>query len=374
MQESVRFKGNARVTSLKPYSFYKLQNFIGLLRMKQAPQNVILKKKSKHISENIRMGFRVYSGLVSNLLGVKVPFFCGHKLTYNCNLRCKMCPFWRRPSPDPSLKQEKAVLKQIYHSGAVGVAFEGGEPLLRKDLAEILAFSRSLPLHTSLITNGTLLESRIEEIAPYINGVVYVSLDGLEKTHDAIRGVGGSFRKSVRGISAAREKVSVTINTTIMAENIDEIENIVELAKELGTKISLAVAHEYCSAYVSSPADGKIPKVANKLMKMKREGYPIVNSIGYFKVMAKEKKWQCKPWTMINIDPHGNIVLPCYVHNDYASKTSIFKNGIRASISNFDWEKIENCQRCNLHCYVEPSLVLSRNISAYMYWAFRVSI
>ena len=76
----------------------------------------------------------------------------------------------------------------------VGVAFEGGEPLLRQDLVDILAFSRSLPLHTSLITNGTLLESRIDEIAPYINGVVYVSLDGLEKTHDAIRGVSGTFR------------------------------------------------------------------------------------------------------------------------------------------------------------------------------------
>ena len=106
--------------------------------------------------------------------------------------------------------------------------------MLRKDLAKILAFSRSLPLHTSLITNGTLLESKIDEISPYINGVVYVSLDGLEKTHDAIRGVGGCFRKAVRGISATKEKVAVTINTTIMAENIDEIESMVRLAKELG--------------------------------------------------------------------------------------------------------------------------------------------
>ena len=97
-----------------------------------------------------------------------------------------MCPFWKRTSPDSSLEQEKAILKRVYDSGAVGIAFEGGEPLLRNDLVEILAFSRSLPLHTSLITNGTMLESRIDEIAPYINGVVYVSLDGLEKTHDAI--------------------------------------------------------------------------------------------------------------------------------------------------------------------------------------------
>jgi radical SAM family uncharacterized protein len=308
------------------------------------------------------------------MFGAKIPFFCGHKLTYNCNLRCKMCPFWKRPSPDPSLAQEKAVLKHIYNSGAVGVAFEGGEPLLRRDLVDILVFSRSLPLHTSLITNGTLLEAKIDQIAKYINGVVYVSLDGLEKTHDAIRGVSGSFRKAVQGIEAAKGKVPVTINTTVMAENIDETERMVELARALGTKISIAVAHEYCNADSVSPAIDKVPKIARKLIEMKREGYPIVNSIGYLKVMAKEKTFQCKPWSVINVDPNGNLVLPCYVHNDYASSTSIFEGGIKGAVSGFNWKKIENCQKCNLHCYVEPSLVLSRDISAYMHWAFHVNI
>ncbi len=285
-----------------------------------------------------------------------------------------MCPFWKRPSQDSSLEQEKAILKQVYNSGACGIAFEGGEPLLRKDLAKILAFSRSLPLHTSLITNGTLLESKIDEILPYINGVVYVSLDGLEKTHDAIRGVGGCFRKAVRGISAAEEKVAVTINTTMMAENIDEIDSLVRLAKELGTRISIAVAHEYCNINASSPATDKISKIAHTLIEMKREGYPIVNSIGYLKVMAKDKNWQCKPWAMVNIDPNGNVVLPCYVHNDYASSVSIFETSIKNAVSDFDWEKIKNCRKCSLHCYVEPSLVLSGDFRAYMHWAFRVSI
>jgi MoaA/NifB/PqqE/SkfB family radical SAM enzyme len=99
-------------------------------------------------------------------------------------------------------------------------------------------------LHTSLITNGTLLESRIDEIAPYINGVVYVSLDGEEKTHDAIRGVGGSFGKSVRGIAAAKEKVTVTILTTVMFENTDEIESRWVIK---GTKISITLAPSYCN-------------------------------------------------------------------------------------------------------------------------------
>jgi MoaA/NifB/PqqE/SkfB family radical SAM enzyme len=283
-----------------------------------------------------------------------------------------MCPFWKRSSKDSSIEREKSILRRIYDSGACGIAFEGGEPLLRNDLVEILAFSRSLPLHTSLITNGTLLESRIGEIAPYINGVVYVSLDGLEKTHDTIRGVNGCFRKAVRGIIASREKVSVTINTTIMAENIYEIEDMVKLAKELDIRISVAVAHEYCNAEASAPARHEIREIAGKLVEMKKKGYPLVNSISYFKVIAKEKNWTCKPWSLVNVGPEGKLVLPCYVRNEYATSVSVFKTSIKTAISEFDWNETKNCQECNLHCYVEPSLVLSWDFRTYMDWAFRV--
>ena len=135
-----------------------------------------------------------------------------------------------------STPQEKAVITQLYNSGVAAVGFEGGEPLLREDLPEILAFSRSLPLHTSFITNGTLLKSRIDEIAPYVSGIVFVSLDGLEKTHDEIRGVGGCFKSALEGVDAAKEKVSVTINTTIMADNAHEIEDTGEVGEGVGGK------------------------------------------------------------------------------------------------------------------------------------------
>jgi len=285
-----------------------------------------------------------------------------------------MCPFWKRSSKDLSTEREKAILRQIYDSGACGIAFEGGEPLLRNDLVEILAFSRSLPLHTSLVTNGTLLESRIDEIAPYINGALYVSLDGLEKTHDTIRGVSGCFRKAVRGIMAAREKVSVTINTTIMAENIHEIEDLVKLAKELDTKISVAVAHKYCNTKAYAPAGHEIREAAGKLVEMKKKGYPLVNSISYFKVIAKEKKWTCKPWAVVNVGPEGNLVLPCYVRNDYATSVSVFETDIKTAISGFDWKETQNCQNCSLHCYVEPSLVLSWDFRTYLNWAFKLKV
>lgn len=343
-------------------------------RMRRVSNCFSEEKNARYYVETLWLGLRLYRGLFSNSLGIRVPLFCGHKLTYNCNLRCKMCPFWKRSSTDSSLEKEKAILKQIYDSGACGIAFEGGEPLLRSDLVNILAFSRSLPLHTSLITNGSLLESRINEIAPYINGVIYVSLDGLEKTHDTIRGVNGCFKKAIKGIIASKEKVSVTINSTITTENLCEIEDMVELAKELDIGISVAVAYDYCNADASAPTANEIAQIANKLIKMKKRGYPLVNSINYFRVMAKEENWKCRPWAAINVDPEGNLVLPCYVGNEYATSVSILETSIKTAISGFNWKETENCQKCSLHCYVEPSLVLSPDFWTCLNWALRVKI
>lgn len=321
--------------------------------------------------ETFWIGLRLYRGVLLSLFGIKTPLFAGHKLTYNCNLKCKMCPFWKRSSPELSLNAEKVVLRKIYDSGVGAVAFEGGEPLLRNDLPEILAYSRSLPLHTSLITNGTLLKSKIDKIAPYINGVIYVSIDGLEKTHDRIRGVSGCFRKAVDGITSAKRSVPVTLNTTITSENLCEIDDIVKMAKELGVRIALSIAYDYHNIEASAPDFAETVELSEKLIRMKKEGYPIVNSINYFKVLGKQKGWRCKPWALINVGTDGRLVLPCYVRNQYSTSDSVFESNIKAAISNFHWKETENCNICNLHCYVEPSLVLSWDLSTYMDWAFR---
>ena len=136
-----------------------------------------------------------------------------------------------------------------------------------------------------------------------------------------------------------------------MAENIHEVEDTVKLAKDLGVRIVLSVAHEYYNTDASAPQADEIRKIAKQLIELKRKGYPIMNSISYFKVIAKEKNWQCKPWAMVNIDPNGKVVLPCYVHNDYASSVSIFETGIKSAVSEFDWEKIQKLPE------MQPSLL-----------------
>ncbi len=100
----------------------------------------------------------------------------------------------------------------------------------------------------------------------------------------------------------------------------------------------------------------EIKKVAKQLIELKRKGYPIMNSTNYFKVIAKEKNWKCKPWSIINIGTDGRLVLPCYVLNQYETSASVFDSSIKAATSSFDWKVTHNCVKCNLHCYVEPSL------------------
>ena len=331
-------------------------------------------KNARYYMETLWLGLRLYRGLTSNSLGMRAPLFCGHKVTYNCNLRCKMCPFWKRSSPDSSLKNEKAILKQIYDSGACGIAFEGGEPLLRSDLVNILAFSRSLALHTSLVTNGTLLESRIDEIAPYINGVIYVSLDGLEKTHDTIRGVSGCFKKAIEGIVASNEKVSVTINTTIMADNLHEIEDIVKLARELDTGISVAVAHEYCNADASAPTADETAKVARKLIEMKEKGISSCEFNQLFQSHCKREKLEVQTLGNNQCRSKGELDTALLCRNEYATSVSVLETDIKTAISGFNWKETQNCQKCILHCYVEPALVLSSDFLTNLNWLFRVRI
>jgi hypothetical protein len=119
-----------------------------------------------------------------------------------------------------------------------------------------------------------------------------------------------------------------------------------------------------------APASQEISEVAGKLVELKKKGYPLLNSISYFEVIAKKKKWICKPWSTINVSPEGYLVLPCYVRNKYATTVSIFKTSIRTAISEFDWKETRKCQICNLHCYVEPSLVLSYDFGTLKNWTF----
>jgi radical SAM protein with 4Fe4S-binding SPASM domain len=113
--------------------------------------------------------------------------------------------------------------------------FTGGEPLLRKDLFPILDYARQSGFSISLMSNGTLIDGdmaqRIREAQ--VNDV-QISLDGLEPTHDSLRGK-GSFQRTLKGIgNLVSQGVEANINLTVSRLNMNETGDLVQLAGELG--------------------------------------------------------------------------------------------------------------------------------------------
>ncbi|TRM77291.1 PTO1314 family radical SAM protein [Sulfolobus sp. A20-N-F6] len=300
-------------------------------------------------------------------LGVKkLPLIAGHKLLYSCNLRCRMCPFWRRKDEKLlTVDEEVLIFKSLEKAGVLFIGFEGGEPLLRRDIDQILeeAYKR---FHTSLVTNGWLLREKAKSISEHLD-YLFVSIDGIAEAHDKIRGIPGSFDKAIEGIREAIKYIPVSISFTITNDNYDQVLGVVELAKKLGITVSVQVSYDYSTAEKLSPEREKLFNTLNLLIELKKKGYPIVESINYFNAIKNSWYygilWKCKPWLVINIDPQGKVVLPCYVLNEYKGFEKVWEVDLVKLWNNYPWEKYENCNRCALACHLEPSLFSWKNSS-----------
>ena len=167
------------------------------------------------------------------------------EVTTACNLHCIHChASGGEPAPDELTTAEaKGLLEQLAMVPEFRMmAFTGGEPLVRADLFELLAYSQALGFTNTMATNATLIDDAVARRLRR-HGVVIaaVSLDGFDaETHDAIRGLPGSFDAAVRGIRALRGAgILLHINITAMQHNVDQIEKLMTLVEELGTGILL---------------------------------------------------------------------------------------------------------------------------------------
>jgi len=296
---------------------------------------------------------------VRGLAGEKSPVLAGHKLLYRCNLECQMCPFWRREDePLLQLPDEIRIMDALARAGVSFLGFEGGEPLLRRDVGEILREAHSR-FHTSLVTNGWLLENRVEEIAPYLD-LLFVSLDGIGETHDRLRGIPRSFERAVRGMRASRAEVPTIISHTVTRDNLDHAERVVELAEQLDVALTVQIAYDYRTADPLSPERGKLRPIIERLRDLRKSGAPLLESVDYFDAILGSwyggRPWRCKPWLTVNVDPSGRIVLPCYVLHEYEGRLPVWEVDLRQLWNSFDWTPYESCNRCALACYLEPSL------------------
>ncbi len=171
------------------------------------------------------------------------PYRVDLALTYDCNNACIHC-YSSSPrktsTKELSTKQWTKVIDKLFNVGVPYVSFTGGEPTLRPDLKELIAYAQKKGLVTGLVTNGRRLSN-----AQYLHKLVEAGLDSIQITlespdpevHDKITGVKGSWKETVEGIkNTVKENVYLDVNMTLTKLNIRHVKKWVVFLSELGVE------------------------------------------------------------------------------------------------------------------------------------------
>jgi radical SAM protein with 4Fe4S-binding SPASM domain len=171
------------------------------------------------------------------------PYHVVWEVTTRCNLDCIHCYASSVDSAQAELStaEGKRFLDQVAAAGDIRmIVITGGEPLLRKDIFELVEYAGKLGLSIIFSTNGTLLTPDMaKDLARLGVANFSISLDGYtEGCHEAIRRRPGCFQKTIDGLKAAAQTdACVQVNFTAMRENLAELPGIIDFAESLNSDI-----------------------------------------------------------------------------------------------------------------------------------------
>ena len=156
------------------------------------------------------------------------------QITDRCNLRCRHCYIKGKTPQELSVEQIIEILKEFEEMQGLRLMITGGEPLLHSDFAALNNILPAFRIRKVLFTNGLLLNKAL------LRGLnvdeIQISIDGLEKGHDALRG-SGTFSKALRAVRLAKETgFEVSVATMVHAKDLEDFDDMEKLFSELKIK------------------------------------------------------------------------------------------------------------------------------------------
>jgi radical SAM protein with 4Fe4S-binding SPASM domain len=214
------------------------------------------------------------------------PFMVSYSITKKCNLKCKHCysESVEEAAPDELASEEALHLVDDLSRWGIGLLIiDGGEPLCREDLLDIVKYASSKRIRTTIGSNGTLIdEAMAKKMVDAGVMAVAISVDGADAaTHDSFRGVVGAFEQTIRGIEACRKVgLPFQLNMVIRKDNLSQLEDMLRLAVDLGANaaevfdlVAAGRAKNECQELVLSLEERK---VAMEQLAEAQEDYPVV--------------------------------------------------------------------------------------------------
>jgi radical SAM protein with 4Fe4S-binding SPASM domain len=171
---------------------------------------------------------------------IQPPFIVSYSITTKCNLKCKHCysESVDQAAPDELTTEEAfRLMDDLARWGIRLLVIDGGEPLCREDMLDVVKYASSKGIRTTIGSNGTLIdEAMARKMLDAGVKAVAISVDGADaQTHDSFRGVSGTFDDTIRGIEACRTAgLPFQFNTVIRKETLLQLEDILKLAVDSG--------------------------------------------------------------------------------------------------------------------------------------------
>ncbi len=280
---------------------------------------------------------------------------------FRCNLACAGCG--KIDYPDEILNKRLSVeecLEAVDECGAPVVSIPGGEPLLHKEIGEIVAGIVERRKFVYLCTNALLLEKKLDLFKPSPYLTFSVHLDGLREEHDRAVSQKGVFDRAVAAIRKARAKgFRVSVNATLFdGLDPDRIAAFLDFASgELGVDgitISPGYAYERAPDQQHFLSRQKTKQLFREVFKRgKGKRWKLSQSSLFLDFLAGNQQYRCTPWG----NPTRNVFgwqRPCYLLGEgYARSFSEL-------MKETEWEKYgtgnyEKCANCMVHCGYEPT-------------------
>ncbi|CAK0764277.1 Adenosyl-hopene transferase HpnH [uncultured Gammaproteobacteria bacterium] len=279
---------------------------------------------------------------------------------FRCNLACAGCG--KIDYPDSILNRRLSVEECVAAAeecGAPVVSIPGGEPLLHREIGQIVAALVERRKYVYLCTNALLLEKKLELFTPSPYLSFSVHLDGLREHHDRSVCQEGVFDRAVAGIKAAlakgfRVNCAATFYDGVPAADIAAF---LDFVRDLGVE-GVTIAPGY--AYERAPEQQiflnrrKTKELFREVFRIGRgRNWRITHSSLYLDFLAGNQDYHCTPWG----NPTRNVFgwqKPCYLINEgYAATFAELIDGT-------DWDsygtgRYEKCANCMAHCGYEPT-------------------
>lgn len=167
------------------------------------------------------------------------------ELTHACPSDCVHCYLNRNTRDELSFQEWAGIFKQLADEGTVNLGFTGGEPMARKDFAQILEEARKYNFFMSILTTGVLIKQPEVDLLMR-NGIQHAEislLGGTAATHDAIMRLDGAFDRMVNAVKLLRAAgMPIVLKSTVMKANMAEIDAMKKLSADLGCVFVSSVA------------------------------------------------------------------------------------------------------------------------------------